>query len=485
MNNSILTDAIAYLEKMRSSNSAVPKIGIGITTYNRSAQFNKSYQEICRLAPEGARIVVVDDASDTPVPNATFRFTANAGIAAAKNKCFELLDDCEHIFLFDDDTFPVHEEWYKPYVESQEPHLMYIFKDFLKTKRLNDTIELYRDSKIVAYSHPRGCMCYFKRVCLTVAGGMDTIFGKWGYEHPDLSNRVYNAGLTSFRYMDVPGSDKLFYSGDEHETVATTVSGTERDKLVQRNKRIYDQRIDMVKFIPYKSAQEKEDIFLTCYFNKVIDPQRGAVMSPDWSTLEPLIKSLPQGRKLVVLTDCLPPTDRYKQVVLEYVETAINPYFQRWISYYQYLRQHADRIGLVFCIDATDVQILRDPFPEMWEGGIYTGDEAESVANAWLSSNHQMPMILDFINAHPHRQLLNAGLLGGPVKNVTGFIKSLVDLYYKSVIDAHYNKWPAAGLTDMGLFNLVAGNRDVIHGMRVNTRFKANETNTFSWFKHK
>ena len=140
------------------------KIGIGITTHNRYDVFSKTLAEIKRLAPAGAEIVVVDDASDKPVPEATYRFARNVGIAAAKNKCFELLEGCDHIFLFDDDTYPVIEGWHQPYVASHEPHLMYIFQDFATGTKLNDTIKIYQDSEITAWSHARGCMLYFKRI---------------------------------------------------------------------------------------------------------------------------------------------------------------------------------------------------------------------------------------------------------------------------------------------------------------------------------
>ena len=74
-------------------------IGIGITTHNRYETFSKTLVEIKRYAPKDAKIVVVDDASDIPVPEATFRFDTNVGIAAGKNKCMELLDECDHLFL--------------------------------------------------------------------------------------------------------------------------------------------------------------------------------------------------------------------------------------------------------------------------------------------------------------------------------------------------------------------------------------------------
>lgn len=261
-----LINKLEELKQLALSVEAHPSIGIGITTHNRYGIFKKTYQEIKRFAPSNAKIVVVDDASENPVPEATYRFNKNVGIARAKNKCFELLYNagCEHFFLFDDDCYPVVEGWYEPYVNSREPHLNYIFEEFVGDNKpaLNDTLLLYQDSNIKAYSHVRGCMCYYKRICLDVCGGMSPLFGRWGYEHPDLSNRIYNAGLTSFRYMDVPGSSDLFYSRDEHTgNTESTVQGQTRIDCIKKNSQIYDARKDIIEYVEFR---EKEDIILTC-----------------------------------------------------------------------------------------------------------------------------------------------------------------------------------------------------------------------------
>ncbi|WP_108821344.1 glycosyltransferase family 2 protein [Dysgonomonas sp. Marseille-P4361] len=240
-----------------TSHKVIPSIGIGITTHNRYDIFKRVYEEIQRFAPANAKIVVVDDASDKPVPEATYRFNQNVGIARAKNKCFELLYNagCEHFFMFDDDCCPVVEDWYKPYIESRESHLNYIFEEYrgLNKPKLNDTLLIYSDSNIRAYSHTRGCMCYYKRICLDMCGGMSPLFGRRGFEHPDLSNRIYNAGLTSFPYMDVPDSNKLFYSRDEHTGNAdSTVQGETRKEYINTNIRIYNSRKNIVEYVEFR-----------------------------------------------------------------------------------------------------------------------------------------------------------------------------------------------------------------------------------------
>ena len=143
------------------------RVGVGVTTHNRRESLTEALGNIRKYLPPGAKLVVVDDASTVPAPNADFRFERNVGIAVAKNKRLELLDGCDHIFLFDDDCWPKCADWWKPYVESEEPHLMYIFRDFaVGGKTLRDIEVVYDDGKRIAYSHTRGCMLYLERRCI-------------------------------------------------------------------------------------------------------------------------------------------------------------------------------------------------------------------------------------------------------------------------------------------------------------------------------
>ena len=485
-------DKLDELKMLALSVEAAPSIGIGITTHNRYDIFKKTLEEMKRFAPANAKIVVVDDASDKPVPEATYRFNQNAGIARAKNKCFELLYNagCEHFFLFDDDCYPVVEDWYKPYTESKEPHLNYIFEEFRGANKplLNDTLLLYKDSNIRAYSHVRGCMCYYKRVCLDVCGGMSPLFGRWGYEHPDLSNRIYNAGLTSFRYMDVLDSGKLFYSRDEHTGNAdSTVQGAARTECITTNSKIYDARKDITEYVEFR---EKENIILTCFFTKVKDTQREneSPMKADKGLLKQLIDSM-KGQRLIVLTDCFK-SEKEDSVEYVEVETSLNNvYFQRWVSYYQYLLQNREKINWVFIVDGTDVQMLNNPFSSMEAGKLYAGDEAEKTGCEWLEKYHPHKMIQNFIKQNENKVLLNAGLIGGDVEVIISFINKFLAFYFQSVSDSYFYKdRPDSGVYDMGLFNYIARthfNDRLVHGTVVNTVFKDYKPNNVSFFQHK
>lgn len=197
------------------------KIGIGITTTPRRNVYDEFIWNA--LLPIGSEtIVVCDDRYE--------------GVAASKNKCLKYLyeNDCTDIFLFDDDCVPIINDWWKPYVEHPEQHLMYQFK--LPSKPAKDMLELFRNEKTVAYSHTRGAMLYIERRVLDVVGGFDTRYIN-GFEHPDWTNRIFNAGLTTFRAMDVPNSHELFYCLDQDREIESSIPRNHANRM--KNLAIY------------------------------------------------------------------------------------------------------------------------------------------------------------------------------------------------------------------------------------------------------
>lgn len=458
-------------------------IGIGLTTHNRREVFNKTLTEIKKFMPNGAKLVIVDDASDELFKGATFRFDKNVGISTAKNKCLELLDDCDDIFLFDDDCYPISKDWYRPYIESGEPHLSYIFIRFINGREVGDSHLLYSGSKINAYTHPRGCMLYLKHECLDAVGGMETGYDKWGFEHVDLSNRIFNAGLTSFRYMDVKDSSKLIYSLDEQMEVASTVDTTTRRKYLNDKRQLFNASFNTDKYCEYKSIKHensfKNNVVLTCYFAGDKDPQRDIEWEADFTKIQPLINSL-KGQKLVVLHNCF--DDKLKvprNVELVKVHTVTTPYIQRWISYYEYLRNNP--CDAVWMIDSTDVEMINNPFTNMDEKLVYIGDEQSKVMIPWMLNNHKPQFLQQFFRQYKDKQLLNCGLLGGSYNNMTNFLNKLVKTFCDEKGDI--------GTFDMGIVNYTAYthfNSSLSHGSHVNTVFKAydNENKT-AWWRHK
>jgi hypothetical protein len=198
-------------------------IGVGLTTYgNRQTP---ALEMIRKYTPE-AKIVTVDC----------------KGIAKAKNMCLALLDDCEHIFLMDDDTFPIVDNWHEPYINAGIPNLCYTFnRKVLSVK-----------NGIKEHELPCGCMIYINRKCLDVVGGFDENFEGYAYEHVNYSQRVCNSGLQYAPFLDVVDSHLLIHSMDEHKQITSSVSHQDRSDGILANRNLFMKNRDSKEWKPYK-----------------------------------------------------------------------------------------------------------------------------------------------------------------------------------------------------------------------------------------
>lgn len=490
------------------------KIGIGITTRNRPGRAEDTAHRIMKLMPPYEpdnwtsesidwELVVVDDASDEPVTIEApwvyvCRKDENLGVARAKNTCLELLDENDHIFLFDDDAYPIVENWWRPYVESPEPHLMYQFADLAGPRKLGDITKIYDGEDHTAYSGPRGVMLYIDaNVVLPAVGGLDPIYGKWGFEHGDWSNRIYHAGLTSWRYADVAGSSELIHSMDEYEEIDRSVPTPERRSLARANARIHDERRDSgyKAFVPYSEELREisgdRDVVITHLYSSKPDPQR-PTQQYEPGSLTPaadLLNSLKPTQPVVVITDSDVDGGRETSFFeLVQSELAINVFFQRHLDSWRYLRDHPE-IRWAWCVDATDVEMVNEPWEHMEPGIIYTGYEpVRATENNWLLRNHPTRRVQRYIRQHGRSQLLNPGVLGGDRHTLMDFLHDL--MRYHDDTELHRflgHEAKKADLGDMGAMQVVGHeHRDHLEtGSKVVSKFRSFETEGPHWFRHK
>lgn len=468
-----------------------PKIGIAITTHNRPGVISKALSQHIKHFPESAYIVVIDDGSNpaATVPEGidVISHETSRGIVASKNASLTALMDagCEHIFLWDDDAWPISDNWHLPYIESPEPHLAYQFIDLAGPRKINDMTVLYRDDKHVAYTGQRGVMLYYHRSAIEKVGGFDPVYGRGMYEHPDLALRIYNAGLSTWAFADVVGSEKLIHSMDEYEEGCRSIPRPDREALVKRNVAIYNERRDSG-YAGYAPYRKQHNVVITTLLTSHPDPQRGTKMVAAPDMLQLWAKSI-SGAKAVVLADELTgPPDGAQLVKVPTV--AMSPYFARWLHIYQHLREHPE-YGLVWCTDGTDVEMLREPWSEMEPGTIYVGSEHKTYDDQWMKANHHGKAYIDFIEQHRNEPLLNAGLLGGSREDVMEFSHRIIRQHY--LIESHrFWKIERAPETkvDMGAFGMVAksfGDK-VVTGPKVHTIFKTEGIGKeLAWWKHK
>lgn len=188
------------------------RIGIGITTRDRTSVLEYTLRQFDKYTPAEIKIVIIDDNSkegeeNRKVAEAYGEYYYNEvrlGVAKSKNECIKKLDT-DHIFLFDDDCFPVRDEWWKPWLVGEHHMVFSPGKGVRKLKEQSKEVE-----------GGLGCCLYFSRECLDTVGGFDPDFGMWGYEHAEITNRIFCAGLTSYTYL-APLEANVFsfdYSGD-------------------------------------------------------------------------------------------------------------------------------------------------------------------------------------------------------------------------------------------------------------------------------
>ena len=449
------------------------KIALAITTHNRYEVFKKSYSMWKKFLPKGAKLIVVDDGSDIPVPEASFRFAKPRGIAVAKNKCFELMGDADFYFLIDDDVYALHKDWYKPYINSGMNHLCLGFDRF-SNGRPNGHVLVKTDDSFDYWQEPCGLMMMFTPICLEKAGGMDPKFGRWSAEHQQLSQRIHNLGLTPYPFMDVKDGIKNFYSYDQDQSAERSVDGTERRILWEKNKRMLMEDRHSRAYIPIIVP---EDVFITTLFTKIVDPQREEKWKADKTVLDVLIKSL-EGQKLIVLTDTFENSVENNVHFIKVKTSSNNPYWQRWLSISEHLSEN--RYGKIIICDGTDVELMRDPFPHLLPNIIYLGDEqGQIIRNRWLMDRHPAQVYQKMYDIGASWRLLNAGLCGGLHDTVHEF----VDYMCK-----HYRDYGKDDYVDMAGFNFVAYlyfKDRIFHGPQMNNIFKSYTDNNICWFKHK
>lgn len=453
----ITVDGVDYVPAGSSSSVAV-----GITTRNRPDVLARTLNAFKTHSPD-IPVVVVDDGSSVPVTAdvEVIRHETSQGIPAAKNRCLsELMRlDLQHLFLFDDDTRPLSPDWFRPYVESPEPHLQHSWSHFANGKAVNRMNVVHRQDNLVAYGWSMGCMLYVTRDVVSRVGGMRQCFAPAMHEHIEWSRRIHNAGLTSFPFQDVPDSESLIEAADRSQSVQSSITLADRRKQLERNDALLEMFSDDASYVPYGT----KDLVLTCLFASQPDPQRTTRMKPDPALADGLLATC----NAIVLCDF--DCDRTNFVR---VDVTTNPYLQRWISYRQYLIDHPE-VRNVWCVDATDVVQLQDPFPMMQPGVLYTGWEHQIVGCPWMVQHH--PASGEWIAANADKTLLNAGVVGADRETMLAFIGRLLKCWAENPSDS----------ADMAYFNRAAYTMNPVTGPRITTIFKANSPTEWSLWRHK
>jgi GT2 family glycosyltransferase len=217
------------------------KIGIAVTTTPcRDGVYNEWIKHLGRYVPTIHVYVHYD--------------WQYKGIVYSKNKCIEMLYEagCDHMFLFDDDTFIQSSDFITMYVKSGLNHACWNYNRTVLQFGIQATAFPPNHEPIlkeyVELDKPNGCMLYVRREVIETVGGWDEDFKGYGYDHVNWSDRIFNNGLTPARYIDIPNSSHLFGMAD----CETSVSYDIRVNTIPINEKLYQQKFYSKEFKPFK-----------------------------------------------------------------------------------------------------------------------------------------------------------------------------------------------------------------------------------------
>jgi GT2 family glycosyltransferase len=209
------------------------RIGIGVTTYNRPEHLDLFIRQLGKHTLFGDVKTYIH-----------FDENERKGIAYGKNICIYNLKDCDYIFLFDDDCFPISDYWMHPFINSGLNHALY----------MNESYEpILSIDGYTSYLHCSGVFMFLTKKVIEKVGYYNPEYGIYGLEHAGYSQRIYRAGLTPCFFPVLDGTDKLIYSldhqgeGDWGIKHKGSLPEEERKKLTEINDIIYHKECNAKK----------------------------------------------------------------------------------------------------------------------------------------------------------------------------------------------------------------------------------------------
>jgi len=148
------------------------------------------------------------------------------GVAYSKNENLKALKDCDYIFLFDDDCFPIHDDWVNFFTSSGEHHALF----------LNDSHNFIYWKRNVGYY--RDCGGVFMMLTKEVVAKVGAFgnYGSYGFEHCGYSHRVYKARFTNAPYQMIRNTDRYLRALDYEGTIKSSVSDEVKQIEINKNR---------------------------------------------------------------------------------------------------------------------------------------------------------------------------------------------------------------------------------------------------------
>ena len=240
------------------------KIGVGIITYKRPHFFKHCYNsipwnkiDIAVVVNDGPEYDLEKEGVELNDKTTWIQHEKNMKLSKTKNDAINFLyeNDCEHIFIVEDDTLIEDVEVFNKYIAGSEAsgikHLNYgpgspfnreqdksirydlhnrhlCKQDSKPAPRL--IVEYKNDVKIALYEHTVAAFVYYHRDCIEQVGLFDEEFNENAWEHVEHTYRIIKAGLHPpfWWFADLADSEHLIKS--QKGAIDESSIATEQDK---------------------------------------------------------------------------------------------------------------------------------------------------------------------------------------------------------------------------------------------------------------
>lgn len=191
------------------------------------------------LLPDDCAFVVVED-------------TERRGVAWARNQVLRQLDHCEHIFLFDDDCWPVMHGWAE-YWADQCAGADITYSALPEAFKTGHAFTIAQGD-MIPWLGGIGAAIYQHRSALEVIGGYNEALRGYGLEDAGRADRAYRAGLTGPTRNAAPLRLLAYiHSADVFgENPTPSYSVEEKEAHIALNRPAYLEELKGPVFHPYR-----------------------------------------------------------------------------------------------------------------------------------------------------------------------------------------------------------------------------------------
>ena len=143
------------------------------------------------------------------------------GVAFRKNECLRAFKNYDHIFLFDDDCFPIKDEWINFFVQTPYEHLLFCLEKLHGESKVKEDLKLFNSCG--------GVFMYMKKSAVEKVGAFNEKFGLYGCEHAEYSMRI----MGEETYPVLKNTEEYIYAIDYYDWKAhSSISNIEKTNSI-------------------------------------------------------------------------------------------------------------------------------------------------------------------------------------------------------------------------------------------------------------